>query len=243
MLLGHSNVGNFTEAGSTACFQYLCLMFSEIKNLIAKELLLEWRTQYAFSGILLYVIATVFICYLSFKNIVDVPTWNALFWIILLFASVNAVAKSFLMESKGRLLYFYTLASPQAIILSKTIYNMLLMLLLSLVCFGFYTLFIGNAVQNVALFSITLVLGSIGFASTLTMVSSIASKTNNNFTLMAILGFPILMPLLLTLIQVSKNAIDGLAMSVSWKYILVLSLLDIIVITLSCLLFPYLWRD
>ncbi len=218
-------------------------MFSEIKYLIGKELLLEWRMKYAFSGILLYVAATVFVCYLSFKNIVDVPTWNALFWIIMLFASVNAVAKSFLMESKGQLLYFYTLASPQSILLSKTIYNVLLLLLLSLVCFGFYALFIGNKVQDIPLFAVTLVLGSIGFASVLTLVSAIASKTNNNFTLMAILGFPILMPLLLTLIKVSKNAIDGLHMSVSWKYILVLALLDLIVILLAYLLFPYLWRD
>lgn len=218
-------------------------MLNEIKHLIAKELLLEWRMKYALSGILLYVVSTVFICYLSFKNIVDVPTWNALFWIIMLFASVNAVAKSFLMESKGRLLYFYTLASPQAIILSKTIYNVLLLILLSLICFGFYALFIGNVVQNIPLFAITLILGSIGFAAVLTMVSAIASKTNNNFTLMAILGFPILMPLLLTLIKVSKNAIDGLAMSISWKYILVLALLDLIIIVLSYLLFPYLWRD
>ena len=76
-------------------------LFNEVKHLIAKEINLEWKQKYAFNGLLLYVISTVFVCYLSFKQIIDVPTWNALFWIIMLFASVNAIAKSFIQESKG----------------------------------------------------------------------------------------------------------------------------------------------
>src|SRR5688500_1827509 len=105
-------------------------MLRQVIHLISKELTLELRQKYVLNGILLYVISTVFISYLSFKRVSDPPTWNALFWIIMLFASVNAVSKSFIQESKGRQLYLYTLASPQAIILSKIIYNMLLMIAL-----------------------------------------------------------------------------------------------------------------
>ncbi len=218
-------------------------MLTEVRHLIAKEILLEWRQKYAFGGILLYVISTVFICYLSFKSIIDIPTWNALFWIIMLFAAVNAVAKSFLQESKGSLLYYYTIASPQAIIISKIIYNMLMMIVLSIICFGFYSLFITNPVDNQVLFMSTLLLGSIGFSTVLTLVSAIASKSGNNFTLMAILSFPILMPMLMLLIKVSKDAIDGIAFSESGKYLISLFSLDIIVAALAFLLFPYLWRD
>ena len=99
----------------------------QIKYLIAKELRLEMRNKYALGGILLYVVSTVFVSYLSFKKIVTPATWNALFWIIFLFASVNAIAKSFISETKGRLLYLYTLTSPQSVILSKIIYNSLLL--------------------------------------------------------------------------------------------------------------------
>src|SRR3972149_6902447 len=118
-------------------------MFRELSALIQKELLIEWRQRYALGGIFLYVVATVFICYLSFKNVIEVNTWNALFWIIILFASINSIAKSFLQESRGRMLYYYTLTSPQAFVFSKIIYNSVLMLFLSLVCFGFYSLFMG----------------------------------------------------------------------------------------------------
>ncbi len=216
---------------------------SEIKHLIAKELKQELRQKYALGGILLYVVSTVFVCYLSFRNIIDKPTWNALFWIILLFGSINAVAKSFIQESKGRQLYFYTLVSPQAVIISKILYNSLLMLLLSLVCFLVYSLFIKNLVDDIPFFILTLVLGSIGFASVLSMVSAIASKTNSNFSLMAILSFPMLIPLLLSLIKVSKNAVDGLDRSLSMPYFGVVLLINLMVILLSFVLFPYLWRD
>src|SRR3989304_10081876 len=137
-------------------------MLKEISALIQKEILLEWRQRYALGGMFLYVVTTVFVCYLSFKNTIDASTWNALFWIIILFASVNASAKSFLQESKGRLLYYYTLSSPQSFILSKIIYNAILMLILSIICFGFYSLFMSNMVKNLPLFALLIIFGSIG---------------------------------------------------------------------------------
>jgi heme exporter protein B len=218
------------------------MIASQTKYLIIKEFRLELRNKYALGGILLYVVSTVFVSYLSFKQIINVPTWNALFWIILLFASVNGVAKSFIGESRGRLLYMYTLVSPQAVILSKIIYNSLLLLVISGLCLLTYSLFVGYLVQDLPLFIITLVLGSFGFSSLLTMVSAIASKTSNNFTLMAILSFPIMMPLLMVLLKLSKNAIDGLE---HWdlNYLGVLMFINVIIIALSYLLFRYLWRD
>ena len=218
------------------------MLSNQIKHLIIKELKLELRSKYALGGILLYVVSTIFISYLSFKKIVTPATWNALFWIILLFASINAIAKSFITETKGRLLYTYTLASPQAVIISKIIYNFLLLIVLSCLCLLAYTLFIGSIIQDLPLFLITLFMGSLGFSSLLTMVSAIASKAGNNFTLMAILSFPIIIPLLMVLIKLSKNAIDGLE---RWdlNYLTILMLLNLIIIALSYLLFRYLWRD
>ncbi len=218
------------------------MVIKQIKYLILKELKLEMRNKYALGGILLYVVSTVFVSYLSFKKIINPSTWNALFWIILLFASINAIAKSFISETQGRLLYLYTLVSPQAVILSKIIYNSLLLSLLSTLCLMVYTLFVGNLIQDLPLFLVTLLLGSFGFSSLLTMVSAIASKSSNNFTLMAILSLPILIPLLMVLIKLSKNAIDGLE-HWDYNYLMVLLFLNVIIVALSYLLFRYLWRD
>jgi len=218
------------------------MLFKQIKHLVAKEIKLEMRNKYALGGILLYVVSTVFVSYLSFKTVINPATWNALFWIILLFASINAIAKSFINETRGKLLYLYTLVSPQAVILSKIIYNSILLCVLSGLCLFVYALFIGNIIQDMSLFLVTLLLGSFGFSSLLTMVSAIASKTSNNFTLMAILSFPIMIPLLMVLIKLSKNAIDGLE-NWDYNYLFILMFLNMIIVALSYLLFRYLWRD
>ena len=219
------------------------MIVNEIQRLLKKELRLEWKQKYAFNGLLMYVVTTVFICYLSFRQVVDPPTWNALFWIILLFASVNGTAKSFLQESRGRQLYQYTLASPQAIMLAKIIYNQGLLVVLGVVNLFFYSLFVGNPVEDMVMFFIGIVAGSMGFASSLTMISAIASRAGNNSTMMAILGFPVLIPLIITTLRFSKNAMDGIAWVENLQYLIILVALNVMITALSFLLFPYLWRE
>lgn len=205
--------------------------------------MLEWRSKYALNGILLYVVSTVFVCYLAFRQVSSAQTWNALFWIIMLFASVNAITKSFIQESRARQLYYYTIASPKAIIISKIIYNIFLMILLSLIALGFYSLVFNNPMGDPMFYLLSVLMGSISFASIFTMISGIASKASNGGGLMAILSFPLVIPLLVVLIKFSKNAMDGLDRSVSYDEIGVILAINVIVVTTSLLLFPYLWRD
>jgi heme exporter protein B len=161
----------------------------------------------------------------------------------MLFASVNAIAKSFMQESKSRLLYYYTIASPQAIILSKTVYNILLMSLLSVLALLVYLLFFTNTIGDPLFYFLSVLLGSISFSTVFTMISAIASKAGNNGTLMAILSFPVIIPVMLVLVRLSKSAMDGLERSLSYGNIGVLCAINVIVVATSLLLFPYLWRD
>ncbi len=219
--------------------------WKEIRALIGKELLLEWRQRYALNGLLLYVASTIFVCYLSFqlnKGALHPLTWNALFWIIMLFVALNAVSKSFQQEQDGRYFFYYMMASPQSIIISKMLYNALLLVLVGLIAFGFYAFVLGNPVQDLTLFIIDIALGGLGFATSLTLISGIASKAKNGGTLMAVLGFPVVLPMVLLLIKISKNALDGLSRSSSYDELITLGAINLIVIAVSYLLFPYLWR-
>lgn len=218
----------------------------EIIALLGKEFTLEWRNKYAFNGMILYLVSTVFICYLSFRiksNSLTPPVWNTLFWIIILFTAINAISKSFAQEHKNRQPYYYSLANPEAIILSKLIYNFILMLILTFVGFGIYILFLENPVQDLGLYAVSLALGALGFSGVLTLVAGIASKAENTGSLMALLSFPIIIPMLLMLMRLSKNAMDGLAFFVSKDEIWTLVAIDGIVIALSFVLFPYLWKS
>lgn len=220
--------------------------FSEVGYLIRKDFKLEMRQKHALGGVLLYVLSTIFVAYLSFREVIDPNTWNALFWIILLFTAFNATAKSFQHEKPGLALYWYTMVSPQGAILAKIIYNVLLMNALGLVSLFFYTLFIGDEALDYAHWPsiiIALILGCSGIGSALTLISAIASKTNNAFGIMAILGMPVIIPLLLSVIRLSRNALVGISLTENWKNALFLLLINAIVGALAYVLFPYLWRD
>jgi heme exporter protein B len=214
-----------------------------LSQLIKKEFLLEFRQKSTLAGILVYIVATVFISALSFKKIIHPTVWNALFWTIFMFITVNISTKSFMQETKGKGLYNYLYYNPRHFILSKIIYNMLLMAVLSLLTFFFYSWFVGSMVQDMGMFLLALLFSSSAFSGVLSLMSAIASKANNNISLMAILSFPVLMPLLLVSVKLSKHAIDGLAWSVSYKYLLILIMLNFVVVALATLLFNYLWKE
>ena len=214
-----------------------------LSQLIKKEFLLEFRQKSTLAGIFVYIVSTVFISALCFKKLIQPTVWNALFWVIFMFITVNVSSKSFMQETKGKGLFNYLYYNPRTFILSKIIYNMLLMAVLSLLTFFFYSWFVGNIVQDTGMFLLTLLFSSSAFSGVLSLMSAIASKANNNISLMAILSFPVLMPLLLVSVKLSKHAIDGLAWSVSYKYLLILIMLNIVVVALATLLFNYLWKE
>lgn len=217
-------------------------IFTEIWHLLLKDFKLEFRQKYAISGILLYVLSTVFIVYLAFVQL-DPRVWNTLFWIIILFASVNAVTKSFTQESGYRALYYYAIANPLAVIISKIIYNTVLLTVITLLTFGFLSLVAGNPVKDMQLFIITMLLGSLGLAITLTFISSIAVKANNSATLMAIMGFPVVIPILMTLIKLSAVSLRLIQDTSYNQDILTLVAIDLILVSIAIVLFPFVWRD
>ncbi|MEO7310799.1 MAG: heme exporter protein CcmB [Chitinophagaceae bacterium] len=219
--------------------------FRNIIALCKKDAMIEFRQQHAVYGILLYVAATIFVLYLSFSpGTPDARTWNALFWITQLFVVTNAVAKSFLGDSKGRQLYYYTIANPVDYIFSKLIGNTLLMIVLSLVSIFLYSLLLGSPVINGLIFFGIAVLGGVSLSLVFTLLSAIASKAQQQASLMAILGFPIIIPQLVLLIRLSKASFgEVFRPGVVLQLTGLLTGLDLMIVILSAILFPYLWKD
>jgi len=212
-----------------------------IYTLIKKDLLLEVRQQYSFYGILLYIIATIFVLYMTIRE-PEAKVWNGLFWVIQLFICINAVAKSFLQETRGRMLYFYSIVNPRDFILAKLVFNSVLMLLMSFLSILLFSLFLGNPVQKVLPFIGLVLLGGWSLSLVFTFLSAIAAKAQQNAAIMAILGFPIIIPQLMLLMQLSNTVFSdktGIALST----LLLIVTLDVLVVMLAVILFPFLWKD
>ena len=217
----------------------------EIGHFIKKEIKLDWRNRTLIGSILLYVISSVYVANLAFQSSIDLPTWNSLFWLITLFTAFNATSKSFSSEDR-KYFYLYTLISPQKILLAKMIYNILLMLIIGILSLiGFY-LFISSQFlneHNFAWYFVAVMAGSTGLAVILTMISAIASKTGNNNGMMAILGFPVIIPFLLATIKFSGETLIGKGIQSTSSSLMLMGLIIVLVALLSYLLFPYLWRE
>lgn len=219
-------------------------MYKRTIALLKKDILLELRQQHTFYGLLLYIASTVFVLYLSLPETPDAEIWNSLFWVIQLFVCVTTVAKSFLQETRGRMLYFYSITSPLEFILAKLIFNMFLMLMMSMVSLGLFFVFLENPVQDALRFTGIVILGGVSLSLVFTLMSAIAAKAQQNAALIAILGFPVILPQLLLLMKLSKAGFaevfrDGAVFQLAGLIIL----LDVLVIVLAGILFPYLWKD
>lgn len=217
--------------------------FHHIHILLKKDILLELRQQYTFYGVLLYVSSSIFLLYLAVEQ-PESRVWNGLFWMIQLFICVNAVAKSFLQETRGRMLYFYAIAGAQQFIIAKLVYNTLIMLLMSLISLLLFRLLLGNPLVNFWQFTGIVCIGSASLSFVFTMLAAIASKAQQQASLMAIMGFPVIIPQLLLLMRISKAGMgEAFQTGALSDMIWLLCGLDALVIIMAVILFPFLWKD
>ncbi len=218
-------------------------MFSEIGSLLRKDIQTEFRHKASINGTLLYLISTIFVVYLVFSFIEELHVWIGMFWIVLVFAATNAIGNGFKAEANRQYHYYYYLCNPKSILFSKLVFNSILLTIIGLLSYSLFGLLVGNPIENTTLFLCILILGIWCISSILTLTSAIASRTDNNSTLTAILSFPILLPTLLTAIKASMLSGLGFGWADCQNYMLTLVLLNVVTVALSYVLFPYLWRS
>jgi len=209
--------------------------------LFKKDVLLEVRQQYTFYGVLLYVASTIFVLYLAMGQ-PEAAVWKGLFWMMQLFICVNAVAKSFLQEGKERLLYFYSIAGARDFILSKLLFNALLMVVMSLVSMVLFLLMLGDPTSDAVAFLLISSFGGVSLSLVFTFLAAIAARAQQSAALMAILGFPLVIPQLLLLNKISTIAFAEVQGGLAGMIVL-LAALDVMIVVLAIILFPFLWKD
>ena len=200
------------------------------------------RQQYTFYGVLLYVAATIFVLHLAMWE-PEGPVWKGLFWMMMLFICVNAVAKSFLQEGRERLLYFYTIAGSRDFILSKLLFNALLMVVMSLLSVGLFLLMLGDPTVHVWLFVLLSMLGGFSLSLVFTFLAAIAARAQQSSALMAIMGFPLVIPQLLLLNKASTVAFENVLQGGFGSMIVLIMGLDVLLVAMAIILFPFLWKD
>lgn len=173
----------------------------------------------------------------------EAKTWNALFWLTQLFVAVNSVAKSFLQEHPHRFRYYFTLVKPSSFLLAKMIYSIVLMLIMSLLSLFLFSVLLGWPIEQSILFITISSVGSISLSAVFTFLSAIAARAQQNAALMAILGFPLVTPVLMMLSNLALKALAPVYQPGWWILALSLLALDALVVVLGLILFPFLWQE
>lgn len=218
-------------------------MLQKIYHIARLSFTLEWRQQQSYLALLVYILSTTYLTYLVYNGIIAAETWNSFFWVIFIFASVQAAYRSFEKEGNQRFLLYFGMVQPETLMLGKILYNFIYLCLTGFIVFAVFLLFLGNIVNDPWEFLLLIILAALDFAAILTFVAGISSKVNNNPALPAVLSIPLLYPQIITLAHVSLRALTGFSWAVNYSYVLVLLMLGIVCTLLSYVLFPYLWRD
>lgn len=170
-------------------------------------------------------------------------TWNSLFWITLIFCTLQAISKNFLTVSKNRWIYWNQMAAPTQILWSKIIYGWLTMIFLTFINFFFFGWFMGMPVIHLFAYTKILVLVTGGISTIFTFIGAIASKANQAGFLAPVLSLPVILPLILLGSKASNKAFNPILMSSVNKDIYMLTALNVLVLVLSGILFSSLWKD
>jgi heme exporter protein B len=171
--------------------------------------------------------------------------YAGMFWVVVFFSAMSGLSRAFVLEEeRGTNLILSLIANPISIFLGKFFFNLILIFFInSIIAILYLTLFQDFIIQNWNSFLLAFVLGNIGIAGSSTIIAAIISKANVIGTLYPVLAFPVLLPLILMLIEITKSAMEGNPISdVNAEFMVLLSY-NVVMITASILVFDIIWRD
>jgi heme exporter protein B len=213
-----------------------------IWNLVAIEARIELRERFALAGILLYVLSSSFIVFSIWKQL-PAREWGLTFWVIFLFSSLMAVLKTFGRESETRYFYYYTLYHPLELFTAKVLYNAVLLIFIFLSLWFVLFVMAGGHMERGWWFLTTGLIACIGLSVLLTLIASIAIKTQQNASMTAILALPLMIPILINLLRLTSYALGTTPDQNPWNEITLLASIISLVTGMALWLFPYLWRS
>tara|TARA_Y100000768_G_scaffold145431_1_gene108455 strand:+ start:866 stop:1528 length:663 start_codon:yes stop_codon:yes gene_type:complete len=220
-------------------------MINKIFSILYKDFKIEINQSHLFFSVGLYVISSIYIIYISYQptGILGLEHWVSIFWVIILFSSISAVSKSFFQESGSRNYYYYFVLSPDELIFSKLIYNFLFIVFVTFLTFLVFSSLLGNFIYSYSFFITLLFIGSLSISNCLTLISAIGHQVKNNSILTAVLSFPVIIPILLILIKLSKMSSSEFSWNIIQDDFYLLILLNIILVAMTKILFKFLWRN
>jgi len=215
-------------------------------TVFTKDLQSELKTRYALNALVMFVVVTLSIVLFSIAGESVSPSLLAgILWIVIFFSAMSGLSRTFVSEEeRGTVMTLQLIAQSSMVYFGKLLFNLVLIVSLNIFIVISYLIVMGGfVVKNYAIFLMTILLGSIGLAGASTIIAAIIAKANTKGTLYPVLSFPILLPLLLTVMNATKLAVEGAPFADALGEFKILISYSVVVITASYLLFDFVWKD
>jgi len=211
-----------------------------------KEIRSEFKTKSSLAAVVLFIVTTITIVGISAGNEqINEQLSAGILWIVMFFSAMTGLSRIFITEEERSTTLLLQITSPSyAVYFGKLLYNIILSIAINAFTILLFLFFLPQvAVHSLLIFIITILLSSIGLAAATTIISALISKAGTKSALFPVLAFPVLLPLIILGLGLTVSAIEGTDFSSSINSFNMLIAYSGIVITLSFLLFDFVWRE
>jgi heme exporter protein B len=220
-------------------------MIKPTAAIVKKEVLQELRTKYAINTLLAFTGAALLLILFTLRaHQLDPTPKSGLVWIIILFAAMSGMMRSFVQEADKKTWPLLQLhANPTEVFLGKLAYNFLFLLLLHLFTFFFYMLMMDMQIVSPGYFAASILFGAGGLAAVTTLTSAMIAQADRKGALFSVLCIPLVVPLLLILTRTTSVALIEGPDEAAMNDLAALVGYCGVTITAGILLFDYLWEE
>ena len=180
-----------------------------ISAVFAKDLQTELRSRYAINTVLTFVGASLLLILFALNAEQLAPTpKSALVCIVILFAALSSLSRSFVMETdRNTFDLLRTHSNASEVFVGKLCYNFLFTLTVNLVTFLLYIFLLGMPIADFWALILVLLFGTAGLSGVATMLGAIVSQADRKGAIFSVLSIPLLFPLILILVRTTKAAL------------------------------------
>lgn len=214
---------------------------------LRKELLLQWRTRGQLVAVFVFGAAALLLFSFAIgPNAAALRTFSAGFlWLGLLLSSTLTLAESFHAEMENRALEGLLLlpSDPRALYYAKAIANWLQLAILGVALVPIMVVLYDAGTTALHKLLLVILLGTAGLSAPGTLYAAMTAQVRAKQTLLPLLLFPLIVPVLLASVKATSLVILGDPMGDSNRWVLLLVAFDLIYWSLCGLLYGRVIED
>ena len=214
--------------------------------IIHKDLRAEWHSRQQISLMIMFALLSVLIFSfaLELNRVVRQEAVSGVLWVTLVFASILGLNRNLAIEREHGSLDAMRLApiDRSALFIGKVVGNYLFTLIV-----GMILLPVMSLIYNLTLLDgwviLTLLLGTLGFATVGTLLATLAVQTRAREALLPIAMLPVALPLLIVAVRATTGIINETPFSDWIVWIQIVAVVDVIYLVLCTLFYRFILEE